>query len=223
MAISYLPGAERAAKAGLRDLNRADSQSLMHFQLNLLLARLKHFEGNVDGSMDYLLTLMDHPLNVPENFENEYLPFVGDTPEYPPEEYEKGREGYVLLEFTVDEQGFVQNPIIADSKGGKAFEEASLSKIENFRFIPKGENGVPVKTEGVQQLFKFELLFPEREETDYIAAEFPDEFIGRRGIYNDSYQSSSGWSDVGTSAASVQPVMNINTSAGSSRTYAPVQ
>lgn len=79
----------------------------------------------------------------------EFLPIVKVAPEYPPEAAEIGLEGYVIVEFTVNEEGSVEDPFIVESSS-PIFEQAALDAARKFKYQPRLVNGVPVKVPGVR-------------------------------------------------------------------------
>ena len=89
--------------------------------------------------------------------DQDYQPVFRRQPKYPLHAQRAGREGYAIVELTVDEKGFVKNPVVVKSEGGKAFETASLEVIEKFRYIPRFENGKPVKSEGITYKFSYNI------------------------------------------------------------------
>lgn len=86
----------------------------------------------------------------------DYVPLYKKAPPYPQNAAHFGREGEVLLEFTVDENGFVRDLAIVESSD-HSFDDAALEAARHFRFAPKIENGKPVAVAGVQNLIAFEL------------------------------------------------------------------
>ncbi|MFB2726706.1 energy transducer TonB [Shewanella mangrovisoli] len=74
----------------------------------------------------------------------EQQPLFRTTPKYPKSYLIQGKSGYVTLNFTVDEMGFVKNPEVLESKGGVLFEKSTLKMIEEWRYAPKFEHGKPV-------------------------------------------------------------------------------
>lgn len=93
----------------------------------------------------------------PKEPDQDYLPIYRANPSYPRTAANAGSEGYVILELTVDENGFVKNPKVFDSTGSKSFHKASLDAAKKFRYAPRFENGQAVATEGVKYHFSFEL------------------------------------------------------------------
>lgn len=84
-------------------------------------------------------------------------PLVRTVPVYPIDASDRRQEGYVVLEFEVDEEGFVRNPQVVEREGPRSFVAASLDAIEQFRYAPGFSNGKPVATEGVLNRFTFEM------------------------------------------------------------------
>ncbi|QYK08688.1 energy transducer TonB [Shewanella mangrovisoli] len=74
----------------------------------------------------------------------EQQPLFRTTPKYPKSYLIQRKSGYVTLNFTVDEMGFVKNPEVLESKGGVLFEKSTLKMIEEWRYAPKFEHGKPV-------------------------------------------------------------------------------
>ena len=70
-----------------------------------------------------------------------------------------GKEGFALLEFTVDEYGNVINPTVIDEyPRGYGFGREAIRAALNFRYEPATLNGEPIATEGVRFRIIFELL-----------------------------------------------------------------
>lgn len=74
----------------------------------------------------------------------EQQPLFRTEPKYPKSYLMQRKSGYVTLNFTVDEMGFVKNPEVLESKGGVLFEKSTLKMIEEWRYAPKFEHGKPV-------------------------------------------------------------------------------
>ena len=91
----------------------------------------------------------------PENSDQNYLPVYLKTAKYPVGKTAKGKEGYAVIELTVDKEGFVINPKVTAVEGGYAFGQAALKAVRDFRYIPRFKNGEPVDTEGVKYKFSF--------------------------------------------------------------------
>lgn len=91
------------------------------------------------------------------NLDSNAVPLVQTQPAYPNRAAQKGIEGYVVVEFDVDEQGSVINPRILYAEPQGYFEQASLRALERYRYQPKVVNGKEVKMLGIQQKFTFTL------------------------------------------------------------------
>lgn len=81
----------------------------------------------------------------PWNEQQEQTPLFRTPPNYPKSYAKRGKSGWVKLQFTVDEQGFVQSPQVLDSKGGSQFEKESVEALTQWRYAPKFVDGKPTK------------------------------------------------------------------------------
>jgi TonB family protein len=86
-------------------------------------------------------------------------PILRYVPEYPAAAAEIGAEGYVVVEFTVDEAGRVQDPFVVESSRdhGSLFHAAALAAIRQYRYIPRHVNGLPVSVDGIRSRISFVL------------------------------------------------------------------
>lgn len=73
----------------------------------------------------------------------EFVPYFDDLvatkivqPVYPPKAKARQIEGHVVVEFSVQEDGRVQNPYVVESKPEQVFDKAALRAIREFRFKP---------------------------------------------------------------------------------------
>lgn len=64
-------------------------------------------------------------------------------------------KGAVIVEFTVDREGIVQEPRVLAELGDPGFAKAALEAINQFRYAPRFEGGVAVDTRGVRHRFSF--------------------------------------------------------------------
>lgn len=105
--------------------------------------------------------------------DGEYLPIVKVQPQYPRRALSRGMTGWVIVEFTVTEQGTVTNPFVVENCGwiksarneGECFESpngvfdsAAINAATKFKYKPKVIDGNPVETAGVQNKITFELV-----------------------------------------------------------------
>ena len=98
----------------------------------------------------------------------DYQPLFKRPPVYPRAAQVRGLEGYVLLEFSVDDMGFVRDPSVVESGPGRGsggiaaqyvgdLEAAAITAAKRFRYAPRFVDGKPVTVDGVRNLIKFEL------------------------------------------------------------------
>ena len=85
----------------------------------------------------------------------EYQPLNYITPEYPLTARKENIEGYVLVEFTVTNQGMPAGIVILDRSPSDIFNASAVNAAERFRFDPRVMDGQPVEAVGVQYLFNF--------------------------------------------------------------------
>ncbi len=77
-------------------------------------------------------------------------------PTYPAVMAQRGVEGWVLVEFDVLPDGNVSNVRTIESSH-RGFEEAALRAAQRFRFKARVVDGVPRATNGLRNLFRFEM------------------------------------------------------------------
>jgi TonB family protein len=87
-----------------------------------------------------------------------YFPIYKKAPVYPKSALRRGKEGYVILEFDVDENGFIREPRVIATKGGKIFEQPSLDVVKTFRYAPRFIDGQAVVVNGVQNKLTFSII-----------------------------------------------------------------
>jgi TonB family protein len=91
--------------------------------------------------------------------DGDYLPLIGVSPQYPIQAANNGIEGWVLVSFTVSENGTIdpQTLEVVDAEPAAIFNDVSMRAAEDFKFKPRVVNGQPIPVEGVQYLFRFQL------------------------------------------------------------------
>ena len=78
--------------------------------------------------------------------DRELTPVVRVTPIYPPRAQEKGVEGWVVVKFTVTENGSVSDATVVDAEPKRIFNRAAaLRAIKKWKYKPKIVNGKPVR------------------------------------------------------------------------------
>ena len=89
--------------------------------------------------------------------DGDMLPIVKVAPNYPRRAADRGIQGYVLLEFTVDETGRVVDPRIIESSPANIFDQSALRAVLRFKYKPRVVNGRPIRVEGVLHRLIYEL------------------------------------------------------------------
>ena len=91
----------------------------------------------------------------PAQFDGDDIaPIVRTNPEYPARALEKGDEGWVQLEFDVTDLGTVENVRALDSTDA-VFVPVAIAAVERWRYVPKFENGLPVRASGKRTVIQF--------------------------------------------------------------------
>ena len=85
-------------------------------------------------------------------------PIVRIDPKYPPDAACDGREGWVKLQFTINEQGGVDDISVIDADPKRIFDREARRALSKWKYKPKIVDGKAVKQEGmfVQLDFKLE-------------------------------------------------------------------
>lgn len=111
-------------------------------------------------------------MDSPSSSEEDYQPLFRQLPKYPREMWQRRIEGYVDVEFTVNEDGFTENArvikavtsdpdrtrkALASDDENKSFAVAALAAVKKFRYAPRFENGVAVPVESVNARVVFKL------------------------------------------------------------------
>ena len=84
-------------------------------------------------------------------------PLNAPQPKFPEAAKRMGREGVVVLEFTVDVDGKAADiVVIKEEPKGFGFDEAAIEAIKKWRFTPakRGDENVPMR---VRQTIRFSL------------------------------------------------------------------
>lgn len=81
----------------------------------------------------------------------------GPRPSYPGAARRNSLEGWVLLSFSVDQNGQVHNIDVLDYEGSRLFIEAAREAVSRWSFEPGKIDGRPVTVTGIQQRIMFQL------------------------------------------------------------------
>jgi protein TonB len=76
-------------------------------------------------------------------------------PKYPRVAEQRGIQGEVVVEFSIDESGNVLNPEIVSNNASDIFNNNVLRAIKQFSFEPQKVNGMPVAVQNVREVFVF--------------------------------------------------------------------
>jgi TonB family protein len=93
----------------------------------------------------------------PASGQRNRMPLFVEQPEYPAFLLRSEKEGYVVVELNVDENGFVFDPVIKEVNGDKAFGDAALAAVQSFRYAPAYVDGRAVQSSGLSYKFDFVL------------------------------------------------------------------
>ena len=85
------------------------------------------------------------------------LPIVSVAPTYPRRMAARGIQGWVLLEFSVDQLGQVQNPQVIDAQPASGFSKAAIDAVLRYKYKPKVFDGKATWVHGVQTRMVFQL------------------------------------------------------------------
>ncbi len=88
--------------------------------------------------------------------DGEIQPIRKFKPAYPRGPQSRGIEGYVIVEFTVNKMGAVENAVVIESTNS-AFEKSSLRAVAKYKYKPRVIDGVAVETSGVMEKISFKL------------------------------------------------------------------
>ncbi|MBD3648075.1 MAG: TonB family protein [Pseudomonadales bacterium] len=88
------------------------------------------------------------------------VPLVVIQPDYPFKAMIQEIEGYVVVQFTVREDGSVLNPVVVESRPGDIFDKAALKAIQQSRFQPRQAGADTLVASGVRMRFAFRLKSP---------------------------------------------------------------
>ena len=113
------------------------------------LVELYEAQGESDKSTQHCIAIGSMQ---PWSSEQEQTPLFRVQPKYPMSSLKKRKEGWSQISFTVNEMGFVIDPIILDSKGGSNFNKASLEALKKWRYAPKFVDGKAVAAKSSVQL-----------------------------------------------------------------------
>lgn len=90
--------------------------------------------------------------------EREYRPINLVNPKYPDMALLNNKDGYVLVQFTVDKEGMTKDIIILEeSPKGYGFGKASLKVVKEYKYEPFLIERKPVELTGVKTRITFQI------------------------------------------------------------------
>ena len=84
-------------------------------------------------------------------------PLVRVSPIYPIRAANRGIEGWVEIEFTIDRDGGVILPRVVEAEPSAVFNRSALRAVSQWRYRPPMQDGRPVRREGVRVVIEFRL------------------------------------------------------------------
>ncbi|MEM1081877.1 MAG: energy transducer TonB [Pseudomonadota bacterium] len=84
--------------------------------------------------------------------EGDVVPMVRIQPQFPRDALMNGIEGYVVVEFTITEDGSVRDPRVIDSSPPRMFDRNAMRAILRWKFKPRVIDGVAVARTAQQRL-----------------------------------------------------------------------
>lgn len=103
--------------------------------------------------------------------DGEYMPILKVQPIYPQRALLRGMFGWVVVQFTVDDNGRVVDPVVIENcveifmsnrrvcldSPGRIFDKPAIEAAAKFKYKPKIIDGNAIATSGVKHLITFEL------------------------------------------------------------------
>ncbi|NBB92988.1 MAG: TonB family protein [Gammaproteobacteria bacterium] len=89
---------------------------------------------------------------VDRNQEGDVIPLVRIQPQYPRDAAIAEIEGWVQIEFTIDETGSVRSPRVIDSRPPRVFDRAAIRAILRWKFKPRIVDGQPQPRQATQTI-----------------------------------------------------------------------
>lgn len=84
-------------------------------------------------------------------------PIYRTISEYPEFAWRNNKEGTVILRFDLDEVGRPSNIEVVSADHGNTFKRSAKESLKKWRFLPKFENGKPVKVKGLETAISYTL------------------------------------------------------------------
>jgi len=89
------------------------------------------------------------------------------VPQYPSEAENQWKIGFCAIDFTIEHDGSVSNPVVVASFPRGLFERNSLAAIKGWRYEPAKDVGGPVASEG-RMMFNYRMEGQSQRDTHYL-------------------------------------------------------
>lgn len=89
---------------------------------------------------------------VDRNQEGDIVPLVRIQPQYPRDAAIAQIEGWVRIEFTIDETGSVRSPRVIEARPPRVFDREAIRAILRWKFKPRVIDGQPVARQATQTI-----------------------------------------------------------------------
>ncbi len=156
LAIGKNKSATEKLEASLATFEKLIPDSSMTMTNHAFLIRAYEKRGQRDEATKHCLAI---GATKPHDPKQNFMPVYSVKPTYPEIPRRIGQEGYVIVSLTVDANGFVKDPAAIEREGSKLFEKSALEALEQFRYVPRFENGQPVATHNVKYKFSFHVEY----------------------------------------------------------------
>ncbi|PSV35480.1 energy transducer TonB [Photobacterium sp. GB-210] len=85
------------------------------------------------------------------------MPLYRVEPRYPPRALKQGKEGYVILKFTIDPQGRPIDIAVLEAKPNRLFNKEAIRALRKWKYQPQVQNGSAVSQPGQTVRLEFKL------------------------------------------------------------------
>ncbi|MGC6475423.1 MAG: energy transducer TonB [Parvibaculales bacterium] len=107
------------------------------------------------NAMDTSFMYQSGGANIP--VDGDALAIVRVPPRYPNRALSRGVEGWVLLEFTINEVGQAVDIFVVEAEPATMFNRSAMNAVRKWKYRPKTEDGRAVPRPGVQQLITYQI------------------------------------------------------------------
>jgi|GEM_PF-1077799 len=129
---------------------------------NMLVRYFIHEGESLKPLSDIPIESETLPIDMPSVRIEGYLPLETVSPQYPRMALNRKMNGRVVVQFDVNEAGFVTNANIVYAQPRRVFDKAVLRAVKQFRFLPLKVDGKPVITKHVNETFVFKIETPKK-------------------------------------------------------------